>query len=224
MSLLLFGKNDDVCCERARDFVALHFPGARFALGRRGEPFPRSFDDWNGDYLVSYLSPWIITDRLLKQARIAAFNFHPGPPEYPGIGCTNFAIYNRESVYGVTCHHMAASVDTGPIIAVERFPVLPRDTVHSLTQRCYAYMLSLFYELVSGILAGRPLPTSEESWRRRPYTRAELDALCRITPDMPSVEVQRRVRAVTFPGAPGAFVEIDGLRFEYVAPSDQSNV
>jgi methionyl-tRNA formyltransferase len=214
MSLLFFGKRDDFYCEQAKAFVTQHFPEADIVLGKRGEPFPEVYHGWQGDYIISYLSPWIIPTSLLARAHIASLNFHPGPPEYPGIGCTNFALYNNEPVYGVTCHHMAAKVDTGKIIAVRRFSVFPTETVYSLTHRCYAYILTLFYEIVAGILQGRPLPEAGEIWKRKPYTRRELNALCEIVPEMPPEEIQRRIRAVTFPGAPGAYIALGGWKFD----------
>lgn len=207
MSLLFIGKIDDPACRRALEFVELHFPGAVKVLGRRGAPFPDDLLSWKGDYLVSYLSPWIIPGALLERAGVAAINFHPGPPEYPGIGCTNFALYNEETVYGVTCHHMAAKVDTGSIIAVRRFPIFPSDTVWSVTQRCYAHILVLFYEILSTIRAGKPLPVSTETWTRRPYRRSELDELCRLTPEMTPEEQARRIRATTYPGMPGPWLD-----------------
>lgn len=215
MSVLFFGKQGDFHCERAAEFTEMNFADATIVMGRAGEPFPRDHADWTGEYLVSYLSRWIIPRALLNRASVAAINFHPGPPSYPGIGCTNFALYNEESVFGVTCHHMAEKVDTGPIIAVERFPVFPSDTVYSLTQRCYAHISTLFFDIATRLIQKEPLPQARERWERKPYTRSELNALCRISPEMSSEEVRRRVRAVTFPNAPGAYVEIGGVRFEY---------
>ena len=71
------------------------------------------------DYLISYISDIIIPAKILKRTRIYNINFHPGPPNYPGIGCFNFAIYNEEKNYGCTVHLMEPSVDTGQIINVK---------------------------------------------------------------------------------------------------------
>ena len=215
MAILFFGKNDDFYCEKAQQFISLNFPEAVIVTGTRSDPFPAVCAEWEGDFLISYLSPWIIPESLLRRARVAAINFHPGPPEYPGIGCTNFAIYNNEPLFGVTCHHMDATPDTGRIIAVKRFPLFETDTVYSLTQRCYAHILTLFYEVTSDILTGKELPKSNETWTRRPYKRSELNALCRIEPGMSPDEIKRRLRAVTFPNAPGAYIEIDGVPVDY---------
>jgi methionyl-tRNA formyltransferase len=150
----------------------------------------------------------------LSQGQKAAINFHPAPPEYPGIGCYNFALYDQVTGYGVTCHHMAKRVDTGKIIKVSRFPVFPTDTVDSLKERSMAYLLTLFYEIASLVIAEKPLPVSSETWVRKPYTRKELDALCRIVPDMTPKEVHRRVRATFYPGYPGPYVELADYKFK----------
>ena len=104
---------------------------------------------------------------------MAALNFHPGPPEYPGIGCTNFAVYDGANEFGITCHHMLSKVDTGDIIAVKRFPVFESDTVFTITQRCYSYIINLFYEIFYLLMNGKALPVSEEQWKRKPYLRKE---------------------------------------------------
>ena len=219
-SILFLGKRDDYYCERAVEFTCLAFPQVEVILGRRGECLPDNALGWSGDYIVSYLSPWIVPGRLLERPSKASINFHPGSPEYPGIGCTNQAIYVGAEVFGVTCHYMAESVDSGEIIYVKRFPLIKEDTVYSLTQRCYGFILAMFYEIMLLIHAGEELPRSEEVWERKPFTRRELNELCRITPDMPVEEIRRRVRAVTFPDAPGAFVELEGVRFVLDSPKE----
>jgi methionyl-tRNA formyltransferase len=216
-SMLFIGKKNDTYCERAMEFVKLHFPEHEILLGKRGDQFPEATGRWKGDYIVSYLSPWIIPAYILDRASRSCINFHPGPPEYPGIGCTNFAIYEKADAFGVTCHHMNPKVDAGQLIAVKRFPLYDTDTVYSLTQRCYGYILALFYEIMSRILDNKDLPQSEDTWKRKPYKRHELNDLCRITLDMPEDEIKRRVKAVTFPNAPGAYVELCGMKFNYEA-------
>jgi methionyl-tRNA formyltransferase len=181
--------------------------------GEVGDPFPEEAYGRESDIIISYISPWIIDAKMLRRARKWAINFHPGPPEYPGIGCTNFALYNEEREFGVTAHVMAPKVDTGPILGVRRFPLLPADTVASLTARCYEHILALFREIMTHILDKQALPECTEQWRRAPYTRKELNALCRCTPDMPLAELRRRIRATVFPGRPGPYIMVDNFKF-----------
>ena len=204
-TILFFGKKQDSFIKIAIDFLQKNFRVCDVYLGNRKQKFPFIQPEQSYSYIVSYLSPWIIPSWLLKKAHITAINFHPGPPEYPGIGCTNFAIYNGESHYGVTCHHMEPQVDTGKVIAVKRFPVYESDSVYSLTMRCYIMIGSLFFEIMDLVLKDAPLPLANENWTRKPYQRKELEELCKLDSKMSKEEINRRIKATTFPGAPGAY-------------------
>lgn len=197
-SILFLGKKDDQSCEKALRFCRENFPDVHGYLGQWEEPFPEEAKSWEGDYIISYLSRWVVPEALLRRSKIAAFNFHPATPDYPGIGCNNFALYDDAKEYGVTCHYMEPKVDTGTIIAVERFPVTQEDTVASLLDKTYACQLDLFHKIMNLILKGEKLPTSDEKWTRAPFTRKEFDMLGKITPDMSEEEVRKRVRATNF--------------------------
>jgi methionyl-tRNA formyltransferase len=207
MSILLLSKTSE-WCKAAQRFLTAHAPALTICEGAFGDPPPLELATWQGDYILSFLSPWIVPEATLRRTAKAAINFHPAPPEYPGIGCYNFAIYDGAATYGVTCHHMAARVDTGAIVRVVRFPLLPDDTVALLKERSMSYLLTLFYDIATLLVRGDELPASTEVWTKQPYTRRELNDLCRLTPEMAPSEIDRRIRATTFPGAPGAYMEI----------------
>ncbi len=221
MKVLFLGKAGDARCGRALDLCRRAWTQVDACLGDWGDPLPRRAREWRGDLLLSYLSRWVVPGDLLARARMAALNFHPAPPEYPGTGCINFALYEAATRFGVTCHHMAAQVDSGALVAVRRFPVLPGDDLGSLLERSHDQLLALFQEIVGGLADGRPLPASAERWRRPPFTRRQLDALARIEPDMDAAEIARRIRATTF-GRWRPWVEIHGFRFEYRPPAEEA--
>ena len=198
LNVLFIGKAENYYAKVAADFIQLHFENPTIVFSKRSAPFPNELYEWKGDLLISYLAQWIIPNRLLANADLAAINLHPGPPEYPGIGCTNFAIYNGENEFGITCHHMLSKVDSGSLIAVRRFPVFETDTVYSITQRSYVEILHLFFELISGLLQGKNLPESKETWTRKPYKRKDLDELCELREGMTDEEIQRRIKATTY--------------------------
>jgi methionyl-tRNA formyltransferase len=196
--VLFIGKADNGYAKTAADFIRLHFENPQIVFSKRTESFPHQLLDWEGDLIISYLAQWILPKQLLEKAKLAAINLHPGPPEYPGIGCTNFAVYNQEKEFGITCHHMKAKVDSGSIIMVRRFAIFPADTVYSITQRCYVVILHSFFELMSEYLKGKGFPESNENWTRKPYTRKQLNELCELRPEMSKEEVQRRIKATTY--------------------------
>jgi methionyl-tRNA formyltransferase len=219
-SVLFLCKKDNEYARRATEFVQKHFPAAVVFAGGRKDKLPPEVLSWKGDLLISFISSWIYPSSLLANAAVAAVNFHPGSPEYPGTGCTNFAIYNGEKEYGITCHHMQATVDSGNIIAVKRFPIGESDTVYSVTQQCYRLIEETFYELMDLVLHKKELPVTNEQWKRKPYTRKQLDELCTISPDMPEAEIERRIRATTYK-TPWAFTKIGNHIFKLQATANQ---
>lgn len=216
LRILFLRKKDNQYAQRAEDFVRRHFQQPLIFAGGRKEQLPAEVLNWKGGLMISFISSWIYPGNLLSNAAVAAINFHPGSPEYPGTGCTNFAIYNGAKEYGVTCHHMNAGVDSGKIIAVKRFPVKDGDTVYSLTQHCYKLIEEIFYDIMNRILQGEPLPVTDEEWKRKPYTRKQLDELCTITPGMTEEEIRKRIKATTYK-TPWAFTKIGDHIFKLQA-------
>jgi methionyl-tRNA formyltransferase len=216
LRILFLRKKDNQYAQRAEDFVRKHFQQPLIFSGGRKDKLPDEVLNWKGDWMISFISSWIYPAKLLSNAEFAAINFHPGSPEYPGTGCTNFAIYNGAKEYGVTCHHMNAGVDSGKIIAVKRFPLKESDSVYNVTQHCYKLIEEMFYEIMNGILNGQPLPVTNEQWKRKPYTRKQLDELCTITPDMTEDEIRKRIKATTYK-TPWAFTKIGNHIFKLQA-------
>ncbi|MBC8500898.1 MAG: hypothetical protein ISS25_02490 [Nanoarchaeota archaeon] len=212
MKILLLTKTSDICREM-QDYVKTNLSEKDELLifeGEFGDTFPKI--EWKGDYILSFLSSWILPEELLQKAKIS-LNFHPAPPKYPGIGCYNFAIYNKDREYGVTCHHMISRVDSGKIVKVLTFPMYEDDNVAKLKDRTMDYLVKLFQEVFELILKRRNLPKSNEQWVRKPYTRKEFQELCRITPDMDDEEIKLRVRATFFPGVRDLpYIEISGSK------------
>lgn len=193
--------------------ASLHIHG-----GHVGDPAPDLLSGAPPAWLISFLSPWVVGREALARAG-CPINFHPASSDYPGSGCYNFALYEGAREYGAVCHIMLEKVDTGPIVEERRFPVAADETVETLKLRTMEVMLGLFRDMVGRIVRGEPLPRADHGWTRKPFRFRDLDALRRITPDMPEEEVRRRVRATTYPGWPGAWRENDdGSRYHYPIP------
>src|SRR5215475_4462948 len=71
--------------------------------------------------LVAFTSGVIVPRSILAALGHGAYNFHPGPPNYPGWAPAHFALYDGARTFGATAHVMAARVDSGPIVGVEPF-------------------------------------------------------------------------------------------------------
>ena len=183
--------------------------------GDSDSAFPVTVNKENYDLLISYISPWIVPKVILDKTKRWNMNFHPGPPEYPGIGCFNFAIYDTAKQFGATAHLMKPKVDTGQIIGVKRFAMANEETVESLSIKTYSAQLALFKEILEFIRINDSLPISVEKWQRKPYKRNELEKLATIDSNMNKTEIDKRIRATYYPGKPAPFTVLGGYRFEY---------
>ena len=196
--ILFLGKNNDTYTLKALNHLQLLFTDVEFYLGDWGDQLPKDTSFWEGQIIISYKSRWIIPKNLLDKAKEVAINFHPASPDYPGIGCVNFALYENAKEYGSTCHHMNPKVDTGDIIKVLKFPIYPSDNVETLLTRTYEHQLILFYEMIDYLYSGKNLPKSNEKWTREPLSRKDFDELNKIQIDMDSSEIKKRIRATLY--------------------------
>jgi len=184
-------------------------------FGQIGEVFPKEVLENRYDICISYLSPWIIPKNVLEKTRKWNINFHPGPPEYPGVGCFNFALYDSASCFGATAHLMEEKVDIGKIIGVNRFKIVGNEDVYSLSEKTYRSQLELYKKTIKYIFVHNSLPDSDEIWTRKPFKRYQLEELSKIDNSMSETEVNKRIRSTYLKGKPAPFIEIFGNKFEY---------
>ncbi|MGP1568906.1 MAG: formyltransferase family protein [Peptoanaerobacter stomatis] len=169
---------------------------------------------YRAEYIISFVSPWIIPKSILTSAKKAAINFHPGSPDYPGTGCYNFALYENSKKYGVTVHHMNEKVDTGNIIMTSYFDISPFESVETLKLKSMNHLLFCFEKVLSYILCNEQLPVSDESWKRKPFTRKEMFEIFEINPlKHDKSEIEKRIRASAYPSNTGAFVRVADKKF-----------
>lgn len=104
---------------------------------------------WNGDYIFSFRNLFFLPISLIKSASKAAINFHPGPPEYPGSGSVNFALFNEDKKFGITAHLMNELIDQGKIIKIKRFAITKNETLQSLTRKTHLHLFEMALELIT---------------------------------------------------------------------------
>lgn len=149
-----------------------------------------------GTRLVSFCSSVIVPAEMLRALPGPSYNFHPGPPERPGRFPAVFALYERAERFGVTVHEMAAAVDAGPIVAAEWFAVPADADLAALESAALAELVAVFHRLAPFLaLNPSPLPRVFIPWSGTKRTKAECDAVCRLTPDLSPDEAALRRRS-----------------------------
>jgi methionyl-tRNA formyltransferase len=171
--------------------------------------------------LIAFVTPEIVSKRVLAKLGYGAINFHPGPPDYPGWAPSHFALYERAMEFGATVHVMVEQVDAGPIIDVARFPV-PRDiSVLGLEGLAYAHLAHQFWRMAKSLATDPKLPpVLAIEWGSRKYSRRAYRAMCDIPLDIPKDELDRRLKV--FGGNHFGItptINLHGIEFRAVLPA-----
>jgi methionyl-tRNA formyltransferase len=146
--------------------------------------------------LIAYTTGIIVPADVLDQLGYGAYNFHPGPPNYPGWAPAHFAFFRRATAFGATAHAMVARVDEGPIVGVEMFPIPPEASVAILEGMAYARLSYLFWSLAQPLACcSEPLAPLPVRWSGTKTTRRDYAAIRGIDLNISRDELDRRVRA-----------------------------
>jgi methionyl-tRNA formyltransferase len=146
--------------------------------------------------LVAFTSDVIVPPAILSALGYGAYNFHPGPPTYPGWLPGSFAIYDGARTFGATAHKMIEQVDAGPIVGVSLFDLAPGTTLDALETLAFSHLARLYYELAEQLVTScSPLPELPIRWSGRKASRRRCAAACDIPVDISADELRRRVQA-----------------------------
>jgi methionyl-tRNA formyltransferase len=146
--------------------------------------------------LLTFTSGTIAPVEILDALGHGAYNFHPGPPDYPGWAPAHFALYEGAKTFGATAHQMIERVDAGPIIGIETFPVPDNIGVRELEQIAYIRLGYLFWRLAKGLATqSEPIAALPIKWSGRKSTRRDYVSACQIPTDISKAELELRVRA-----------------------------
>lgn len=169
-------------------------------------------------FVLNFLSDKILKGPLLKLQNI---NFHPALPELPGRGSASLALFRGDSYYGATAHIMDSSVDSGKILLVKKFRILPNQSCEELFEKGKEACLELFKTAVKYISRHNSLPLPcGEKWKRRPLTRKEFQKWLILNPRR-KAEFIKKIKAARHSRFPGPYVIIHGYKFGLVADKQE---
>ena len=146
--------------------------------------------------LIAFTAEAIVPPQILLALGYGAYNFHPGPPAYPGWAPAHFALYERARVFGATAHLMTERVDAGPIVGTESFIVPNGISVRELEQIAYVRLAYLLWRLAKELATREePLQVLPIRWSTQKSTRRMYESMCDIPTDISKDELDRRMRA-----------------------------
>jgi methionyl-tRNA formyltransferase len=157
------------------------------------------------DYLLNFLSPIILKANLLSKIQRASINFHPGTPEYPGVGCASLALYEGAKFFGSTAHIITETVDGGPILRVSPFAIDSAWHCGELFDRALQQCLTLFEDYVTDLKYGLSPQPSGEKWTRKAMTRKQFEQWMTLPENADAEQVAKMILACRHPKFPGPY-------------------
>lgn len=146
--------------------------------------------------LIGFCTNVIVAPQILDDFRGGCYNFHPGPPDYPGSNAASFAIYDEAQTYGVTAHEMAARVDSGAIVGTVQFAVPSVCRFLDLEILAYQNLCALFETLAPELTqTTQPLVHLDTQWGTNKRTRRDFEEMQQVTEGMSEAEIRLRWRA-----------------------------
>jgi methionyl-tRNA formyltransferase len=155
----------------------------------------------------------ILRKQHLERFRLGVVNLHGAPlPEMRGAMCNVMAIIENREHFGVSLHWMDTGVDSGDLLAVERFPIAAEDTVYTLFRQCNKRGLRMikqyFDGIVDGSLIGEPQVEilNRTGGASKTYTYKEALQYKELHLGISEQAAWNRVRAFQFPGHEPAYI------------------
>ncbi len=120
-----------------------------------GDELLAAVEQWQPDLVVLSGLMRLLPPRVVEALAPRLINTHPAfLPEFPGAHGVRDALAAGVAQTGASVIVVDTGVDTGPILAQERVPVLPDDTEHSLHERIKPVERRLLIDVVRGIAEG----------------------------------------------------------------------
>ena len=166
-----------------------------------GEKIDKKYLNLNYDYIFCFRSFYVLKKNILKKVYKAAINFHPGLPEYRGIGCINFALYENSKTYGCMAHLINDKIDNGKIIELRKFNIKKKDNLTKVLKKTHKTMFKLAIFVIkeinknSNYLENQLSKYKNTKWSNKLYKTEDLNNLYKINPNSTKKNFLLQIRA-----------------------------
>ena len=169
----------------------------------RDEAFAAILDKHSPDLIVVVAYGKILPKSVIDYPKHGCINLHVSLlPKYRGAAPMQRAIMAGESETGVTVQYMAEGLDTGDIIEVAKFPILPEDDFESIHDRSADVGSVLLSEVIDKIENGTAQRIPQDDSLACYASKVEKED-CKVDFTLPAQKLDFITRGVT--PIPGAF-------------------
>ena len=171
----------------------------------------QSLEHWQPDLLLALGWYYVVPRRVRESARLGTLGIHASLlPKYRGGAPIPWAIINGETETGASLFYLEESVDTGDIVAQERFSIRESDTCATVYEKAASASVKILREYLPRLASGRAprIPQDEGEATYYPQRRPE-DGL--IDWSWSPKRIRDFIRAQTKP-YPGAYTYVGGKK------------
>ncbi len=186
----------------------------------RDEAFAALLDQYKPQIIVVVAYGKILPLNVIDYPKYGCVNLHVSLlPKYRGAAPMQRAIMEGESETGVTVMYMAEGLDTGDIISVEKFPILPEDDFEAIHDRSAIVGGRLLSKTIEKIYLGTAERIKQDDSLATYAKKIEKED-CKIDFSLSAKRIDPIIRGVT--PIPGAFAYHNGkmLKINKAAPVD----
>ena len=174
----------------------------------RDETFASLLEQYKPEIIVVVAYGKILPLNVIEYPKYGCVNLHVSLlPKYRGAAPMQRAIMEGESETGVTVMYMAEGLDTGDIISVEKFPILPEDDFEAIHDRSAEVGGKLLSETIEKIYLGCADRIQQDDSLACYAKKVEKED-CKIDFTLPAARLDCIIRGVT--PIPGAFAYLGG--------------
>ena len=217
--VLFMGRNGCIYSNRIKELLEKNsMKFYYFESSKIGEKINKKYLKLNYDYIFCFRSFYILKNNILKRVNNAAINFHPGPPEYRGIGCVNYALYKNSKFYGCTAHLISEKVDYGKIIDIKKFNISKRNSLSEVLTKTHKAMSSLAISTIKNIkknpdfIKNQVLKNKNIKWSKKIKTYKDLNDFYQINKHIKKNDFLNKLRATDTPKFK-PYIKLYGKRF-----------
>jgi methionyl-tRNA formyltransferase len=174
----------------------------------RDEAFAELLSNIAPDMIVVVAYGKILPENVINFPRYGCINLHVSLlPKYRGAAPMQRAIMEGEHETGVTIMYMDVGLDTGDIIAVERFPISADDDFEAIHDRSAEIGSALLSHTIVDIVEGRAQRTKQDDSLATYAKKVERED-SHIDFTLPADRLDCIIRGLT--PIPGALAYLDG--------------
>tara|TARA_B100000902_G_C26975585_1_gene747615 strand:+ start:53 stop:778 length:726 start_codon:yes stop_codon:yes gene_type:complete len=189
-----------------------------FESKKIGEMIDKKLLKINYDYIFCFRSYYILKKNILKKVKVSAINFHPGIPNYRGIGAVNYAIYNNSEFFGSTAHIINEKIDNGEIIDVKKFRISKKSSINEILNKTYEIMTKQAISIIKNIymnfnfIDNKIKKNITIKWSNKIGTLKDLEKFYILKKNIQKKDLLRKIRATnTVKFKP--YINLHGKRF-----------